>query len=144
MRLWSLHPRYLDRKGLLAIWREGLLAKKVLEGKTRGYKNHPQLTRFKNCDDPVSAINAYLFYIFLESQSRGFLFDGSKINGIDSKNVITVSEGQLAYELGHLLKKIKLRDPVKFAEIKKAGPGKIDAHPIFEVVAGKVEEWERL
>jgi hypothetical protein len=32
MRLWSLHPRYLDAKGLQAVWREGLLAKKVLQG----------------------------------------------------------------------------------------------------------------
>ncbi len=47
MRLWSLHPKYLDRQGLLAVWREGLLAQKVLQGKTKGYKNHPQLKRFQ-------------------------------------------------------------------------------------------------
>ncbi|MEN6399799.1 MAG: pyrimidine dimer DNA glycosylase/endonuclease V, partial [Rectinema sp.] len=29
MRLWTLHPQYLDQKGLTAAWREGLLAKKV-------------------------------------------------------------------------------------------------------------------
>ncbi|WP_368086417.1 pyrimidine dimer DNA glycosylase/endonuclease V [Nitrosomonas sp. Nm34] len=26
MRLWSIHPKYLDAKGLLALWREGLQA----------------------------------------------------------------------------------------------------------------------
>ena len=43
MRLWSLHPKYLDKLGLLGLWRESLLAQKVLLGKTKGYKNHPQL-----------------------------------------------------------------------------------------------------
>jgi hypothetical protein len=46
MRLWSVHPRYLDRQGLTAAWREALLAQKVLTGTTRGYRNHPQLVRF--------------------------------------------------------------------------------------------------
>ena len=46
MRLWSLHPKYLDIKGLVACWREGLLARKVLLDQTKGYKNHPQLIRF--------------------------------------------------------------------------------------------------
>jgi hypothetical protein len=43
MRLWSLHPQYLDPQGLVALWREALLAQAVLRGKTRGYKHHPQL-----------------------------------------------------------------------------------------------------
>jgi len=30
MRLWTIHPKYLDRQGLLALWREALLAQKVL------------------------------------------------------------------------------------------------------------------
>ena len=32
MRLWSLHPCYLDPAGLVAVWREGLLARAVLRG----------------------------------------------------------------------------------------------------------------
>ena len=39
MRLWSLRPKYLDSQGLVALWREGLLAQAVLRGKTRGYRN---------------------------------------------------------------------------------------------------------
>lgn len=37
MRIWSLHPSYLDAKGLVALWRETLLAQKVLLGATVGY-----------------------------------------------------------------------------------------------------------
>jgi hypothetical protein len=33
MRIWSLHPKYLDSKGLVALWRESLLAKNVLRDK---------------------------------------------------------------------------------------------------------------
>jgi hypothetical protein len=36
MRLWTLHPKYLDARGLVALWREALLAQKVLRGATRG------------------------------------------------------------------------------------------------------------
>ncbi len=120
MRLWSLTPKYLDTKGLLAVWREGLLAKKVLEERTKGYKNHPQLIRFKNFEEPLAAINSYLYYIFLESQYRGYSFDKSKIKLIELRNIITVTKGQLTYELGHLLKKLRIRDSEKFNEIKKA------------------------
>ncbi|WP_396134581.1 pyrimidine dimer DNA glycosylase/endonuclease V [Cellulomonas sp. ATA003] len=51
MRIWSVHPRYLDRQGLTAGWREGLLAQKVLTGTTKGYRNHPQLRRFRAAGD---------------------------------------------------------------------------------------------
>jgi Pyrimidine dimer DNA glycosylase len=51
MRIWSLHPQYLDRQGLTAAWREGLLAQKVLTGTTKGYRNHPQLRRFRAAGD---------------------------------------------------------------------------------------------
>jgi hypothetical protein len=56
MRLWSLHPCYLDRQGLLALWREALLAQKMLQGQTRGYRFHPQLERFRAQSDPSAAI----------------------------------------------------------------------------------------
>ncbi|MDI6747818.1 MAG: pyrimidine dimer DNA glycosylase/endonuclease V [Rhodocyclaceae bacterium] len=41
MRLWTLHPRYLDARGLVALWREARLAQAVLGGKTRGYTHTP-------------------------------------------------------------------------------------------------------
>ena len=37
MRLWTIHPRYLDSRGLVALWRESLLARAVLRSQTRGY-----------------------------------------------------------------------------------------------------------
>ena len=58
--LWSLQPGLLDRMGLLALWREGLLAQKVLLGQTTGYRFHPQLKRFQGSKNPVGAINTYL------------------------------------------------------------------------------------
>ena len=61
MRLWSIHPRSLDARGLVALWREGLLARKVLRGRTRGYRHHPQLQRFRDLRDPVAAIEKSWF-----------------------------------------------------------------------------------
>ena len=144
MRLWSLNPKYLDTKGLLAVWREGLLAKKVREGKTKGYKNHPQLTRFINYKDPLAAINSYLYYIFLESQYRGYSFDKRKISGIKLRNIISVTKDQLKFEIEHLLKKLKIRNVNKFNEITKLNFNKIETNSIFNVVEGSIEYWEKI
>jgi len=59
MRLWSLHPSYLDPQGLVAVWREGLLAQAVLRGQTTGYTRHPQLARFRGAG-ALGAMAAYL------------------------------------------------------------------------------------
>lgn len=99
MRLWSLHPKYLDTKGLVALWREGLLAKKVLENKTKGYRNHPQLIRFKNCTEPSSSINAYLHFVCDEADERGYAFDRKKLTRRKSDTPkICVPNGQIDYE----------------------------------------------
>ena len=142
MRLWSLSPQYLDRQGLLAVWREGLLAKKVLEGKTKGYKKHPQLERFEEQDDPVAYIKAYLQGIYREAASRGYRFDGKKAGVLKKKlKDIKVSNRQIAYEFGHLLKKLAKRDKKRYNELKKLK--KIVPHPSFRIVKGKIERWER-
>lgn len=142
MRLWSIHPKYLDTKGLLAVWREGLLAKKVLEQKTKGYKKHPQLERFKKTEDPILYINAYLYQIFLEAKRRGYNFNKDKILEVEIANKIPISEGQIYYEFQHLLKKLLKRDIKKYEEIKNTK--KIEVHPIFKVIEGDIEPWERL
>ena len=116
MRIWSLHPKYLDAKGLVALWRETLLAKHVLENKTKGYKNHPQLTRFKCLKNPVDAINHYLFFVIDEAQQRGYKFDNSKIASTFKRSKLTVTKGQMNYETQHLLKKLKTRDPERFGQ----------------------------
>lgn len=142
MRLWSLHPSYLDRQGLLACWREGLLARKVLLGQTKGYRNHPQLQRFKAQPDPLAALDGYLFEIHAESQRRGYSFDRTKIGLglVDQK--LTVTEGQLEYELEHLRNKLCKRDLERYERI--AAIDQPMPHPLFEVLPGGVEDWERV
>jgi len=140
MRIWSVHPKYLDTKGLVALWRETLLAKHVLEGKTIGYKNHPQLNRFKKEKYPVDAINQYLSEVFNEASNRKFNFDKSKIDWKFRKCEITVTTGQVNYEIEHLLIKLKKRDIVKYKELKSKS--RFMRHPIFKLVKGGVEDWE--
>ena len=140
MRLWSLHPKYLDKKGLIALWREALLAKKVLEGKTKGYKNHPQLERFKKTENPLDCINQYLTNIYEESIKREYRFDRSKIRWDFNETTLTVTDRQLDYERNHLLKKLKVRDIERYKELVKEK--KLDPHPLFKVIKGEIEGWE--
>ena len=139
MRLWSLHPRYLDAKGLVALWREGLLAQKVLAGKTKGYRHHPQLTRFRAQRNPQGAIAAYLREVQREAERRGYNFDASKIGRV-SRVRISVTRGQMNFELDHLRAKLAQRDPETFQRIEKLKSA--EPHPLFDVVPGKVEAWE--
>lgn len=141
MRLWTLHPRYLDTKGLLALWREALLAQAVLAGKTRGYTQHPQLDRFRKAKDPLAAIGAYLSEIHTEGCRRGYCFDASKILTHADTIKIDANRGQLDFEWEHLLNKLVFRDPVRFGMFKKMS--RPDAHPIFELTEGDIETWER-
>ena len=106
MRLWSLHPRCLDAKGLVALWREGLLAQEVLRGKTRDYH-----------------------------------FDRRCIARTRCAVRLTITVGQLRYELRHLRTKLRRRDPKRLRLL----PGLTDIvpHPLFRVIAGSVESWER-
>ena len=141
MRLWSLHPSYLDGKGIVAAWREGLLARAVLRGATRGYRHHPQLIRFRNAPYPLSAINFYLGELATEAETRGYLFDRSKIGPVRSHHRIQVTDGQLAFELSHLRGKIRLRAPSELNRLPRQSA--IEAHPLFVIRDGAVEPWER-
>jgi hypothetical protein len=141
MRLWSLHPKYLDRKGLTAAWREGLLAQKVLRGKTKGYRNHPQLIRFRDCGQPVAAIGMYLRAVHAEATRRGYAFDRSKITTARTVPRIPVTRGQLEFEWARLLEKVRRRDPAKYRELRRAR--RISAHPSFRTVRGGIEDWEK-
>lgn len=141
MRLWSVHPSYLDQKALVALWREGLLARAVLRGKTRGYKRHPQLSRFIKHAAPVSAINHYLLHVHIEAEARGYTFDNSRIGPIRNRIKISVTSGQLKFELEHLRKKIQNREPTAVERLPMSA--NINAHPIFSVVNGQIEEWEK-
>ncbi|MGY1459868.1 pyrimidine dimer DNA glycosylase/endonuclease V [Luteimonas sp. A534] len=141
MRLWSLHPKYLDPQGLVALWREALLAKAVLRGQTRGYTRHPQLERFKAHPRPRSAINSYLAAVHAEATHRGCVFDRSKIGPVRAVQQIPVNSGQLACEWLHLQSKLSVRSPAVLAQWSAV---LIPAcHPLFHPQPGPVASWER-
>lgn len=125
--------------GLLALWREGLLAQKVLLGKTTGYRFHPQLKRFQACENPVAAISTYLWAVFDEGQARGYAFDASKIAMKRRKIVIPVSRRQLEFECEHLRQKLRLREKMRARALVRA---RLRPHPMLRVVAGDIEPWE--
>lgn len=141
MRLWSLHPCYLDAKGLTALWREGLLARSVLQNKTRGYHNHPQLERFRSQPDPVAAIDTYLNTVLEEAQRRGYRYHPEKIGPATPGVLIPITDGQLRYELDHLRQKLLLRAPAKHTEIQSLKTP--EPHPLFLVVSGGIATWEK-
>lgn len=142
MRLWTVHPRYLDPKGLVAAWREALLAQKVLAGETKGYRHHPQLIRFQEQPDPLAAMATFLVGIADEAQSRGYRFDATKIAQVRSSVVIPETRGQLLYEWEHLKAKLQVRHP-QMAQQWQSVPIP-DPHPLFSIVDGELRSWERI
>lgn len=140
MRLWSLHPQYLDPKGLVALWREGLLAQAVIAGQTRGYKHHPQLLRFMQSSNPRQYIAAYLRLVHAEAVRRGYHFDDKKIGQDGIVEPLLVTRGQLEYEWAHLTNKLKTRAPAWLDQLDAGKQPK--PHPLFQVVAGGIAEWE--
>jgi pyrimidine dimer DNA glycosylase len=138
MRLWSLHPSLLDRAGLVALWREALLAQKLLAGTTKGYCHHPQLNRFRQSRNPNRAIAIYLWSVADEAKERGYRFDVSKIAMARDVFTIPVTHGQLAYELTHLKKKLRQRDPKRLPLISKSEPVKVNS--TFKAVEGGYPE----
>ncbi|HWV26824.1 MAG TPA: pyrimidine dimer DNA glycosylase/endonuclease V [Aeromicrobium sp.] len=142
MRIWSLHPRYLDRQGLTACWRETLLAQAVLAERTRGYRNHPQLLRFRAHLDPLAAICTYLHHVADEADARGYRYDRGRIDRAAAPvEKIPVTDGQLDLEWAWLRTKLRQRSPdvlQRWAHVERPDP-----HDSFRVVAGPVEPWER-
>lgn len=141
MRLWTLHPRYLDPAGLVALWREALLAKAVLRGRTTGYRRHPQLERFRAAGHPVAAINAYLRAIHVEALRRGYRFDARKLQGPHRSAPLVGSSGQVAFEWSHLLRKLERRAPEQYHSLRAITRPR--AHPLFRIRRGPVADWEK-
>jgi hypothetical protein len=141
MRLWTVHPRFLDPKGLVAAWREALLAQKVLAGATKGYRHHPQLARFQAQTDPLAAIATFLVGLADEAQSRGYHFDASKISRRRFIGQIAETSGQLLYEWGHLRAKLRVRAPQMCIQLRNVTMP--EPHPLFRMVPGDVRDWER-
>ena len=142
VRLWTLHPRYLDAPGLVAAWREALLAQKVLAGGTRGYRHHPQLRRFQAHPRPEAAIAAFLAGLAAEADTRGYRFDKTKITHRPWRGKMTETHGQLLYEWRHLRAKLKRRSPALFRRFRAL---KIpESHPLFRIVPGEIRDWEKV
>jgi len=141
MRLWSVHPKYLDARGLVALWREALLAQAVLRGRTKGYRHHPQVQRFRAQPSPLGAIADYLRSVRLEAVGRGYAFAPRKISPARGSGVIAVTRGQLMHEWSHLMMKLELRDPERRDQL--AGVSRPRPHPSFRIVSGEVETWEK-
>ncbi|NYG59244.1 hypothetical protein BJ980_002167 [Nocardioides daedukensis] len=140
MRIWSIHPEQLDVRGLVACWRETLLAQKVLQGLTKGYTRHPQLVRFRATDDPVQAIATYLHAVADEADARAYSFNRALLVAAPDPDLrIEVTDGQVDHEWQHLLAKLALRDPQRHDMLRAASPR---VHPLFEVVPGPVADWE--
>jgi hypothetical protein len=140
MRLWTLHPKYLDSKGLVALWREGLLARAVLRGQTKGYRHHPQLLRFNGHVAPRAVINSYLREVADEATRRGYNFDRSKLGPGRPGALLPATQGQMEYEWQHLLRKLQVRSPPLYDQWRlETAPL---AHPLFSIVAGEIEPWE--
>ena len=141
MRLWSIHPHQLDRAALVACWREALLAQAVVAGRTRGYTNHPQLERFRAAADPARAVGSYLVGLAQEADARGYRFNRALIGSPgEPSGELSVTSGQLAFEWEHLGAKLAARSPTD--AVRWAG-SKPELHPLFTVVPGDVEPWER-
>lgn len=140
MRLWSLHPKYLDTRGLVAVWREGLLAQQVLLGRTLGYRHHPQLARFRAARDPAAALGAYLLLVLREAERRSYAFDIGRIHRAGTRTRLPVTRGQLDYELVHLRRKLWIRD--RRAHARCRALTRVEPHPLFVVHQGPIEPWE--
>ena len=142
MRLWTLHPRYLDSTGLVALWREALLAQAVLRGRTRGYRHHPQLCRFRESSSPRLAINAYLCVVYDEAIIRGYDFDRSKVLRVRAQPRLTATQNQLLFEWEWLLRKLRARDLATYRRHRQiVDPA---AHPLFAIEPGPISAWERV
>lgn len=141
MRLWTLHPQYLDSRGLVALWREALLARAVLQGRTSGYRHHPQLIRFRSQASPVACLNAYLRAVYDEAARRGYHFDAAKLGRPVTRHRIPETTGQLAFEWAHLRGKLETRDPERYLGLVRTR--RPLAHPLFVIAPGPVRAWER-
>lgn len=117
------------------------MAQAVLAGRTRGYTRHPQLERFRTTEAPLETIGRYLSALADEADARGYRFDRSRIDSAGEANAqLTVASGQLDFEWAHLGAKLAARS---LADARRWEGSTPRPHPLFTVVAGPTEAWER-
>lgn len=142
MRIWTIHPKYLDGIGLVSAWREGIGARNIIAENKIGYSRHPQLDRFRS--KSVDFLNAYLYFLNEEAEKRGYKFDKSKIASFSLKgDRIPVNKGQVEYEFKLLQHKLSVRNKEVYAVNKKVR--NIQVIPIYRILpSSKIEDWERI
>ena len=150
MRLWTLDPCYLDSQGLGGLWRELCVAFNALSGKKKGYSNHPQLIRFKYTDRPLDYIGTYAWYVYVESARRGYNYNRELMPIVDKSKPfkpIKVTLGQVEFERQHLINKLTARSPEYLSSVDTLtylDTEDLMINPIFEIVPGPVEDWEKI
>lgn len=141
MGLWTVHPQYLDAKGLTAAWREAVLAQKVLSGSTIGY-HHPQLIRFRSHPQPLQAAAAFLTDVANEAERRNYRFDTTKILYTETVDTIEETDGQLLFEWTHLKEKLQKRAPILYCRFSAITMP--ESHPLFRIISGGIKDCEKL
>lgn len=114
----------------------------MLNGTTRGYTRHPQLSRFRTSVDPLAYIGRYLQDVAAEADDRRYRFDRARIVRVDQDvKPLPVPDGQLAWEWSHLMAKLSARSP----EVRERWTDVVmpEPHPLFEIVQGPIADWER-
>jgi hypothetical protein len=141
MRIWSIHPKYLDSKELLNLWNETIQAKNEFLTKFSGHFSNKQLERFLDLKNPLEAINSYMSSIYREAVKRDFSVDDSFMDwDFDDSIQIPVTAGQISHEISKLKSRLRERDEKKLQKLN--GRTFLELHPIFYSVPGTIEEWE--
>lgn len=149
MRLWSIHPKYLDSKRLVTQWREALLCRAILDGKTKGYKEHPHFLRVKSHSQPYYFINSFLYVIWEEGKQRKFQFDKSKLmENLVQKyeeplQLMEVTEGQVQYEFDFLQKKFGEFHIQYIKNLQNFNDFGIEVNPCFIKIFGDIMNFEK-
>lgn len=154
MRLWTIHPKYLDGKRLTSQWKEGIqmmhIWKEIGENpepaKRLGYVSHPQVRRLSNLLVADSGLISLLLHQHLtavheESVQRSYSFNKKLIDDLapDCKNApkVYVTMGQVAYEFALMATKNN-----EWSQKVAIDPYML-CNPIFQVVSGSIESWEK-
>lgn len=90
----------------------------------------------------MRSINQYLTSVYKNSLERGYHFNKNKVNPNFIPTKLTVTDKQIKFEMEHLLTKMETRDPERFHKLSRKV--KIDAHPLFRIIDGEIEPWEKL
>ena len=149
MRIWTLHPRFLDRQGLLGQWREALQAKNALldPHHSSNVCHERQLRRFKAAKiQALSCMGVYLHAVADEMILRGYKPNVSLIPYyVGTPSLIPVTQGQVNFEIAHLMAKLTERDPSRLLPLSKIRVLMSNQlNPIFKEVGGDIESWEKI